>query len=94
MLYMAIYQANYLMSVDIDNLQRALRASRDQETCYPGSKDKRTPENPALGQCAVTALIVQDYFGGELVNCLHTHHYRNRLPDGKEIDLTKQQFPE
>lgn len=82
------------MFVDRDALQYALSTSWDKETCYPRCKDNRTPENPALGQCAVTALIVQDYFGGELVNCLHTHHYRNRLPDGQEIDFTKQQFPE
>lgn len=52
-----------------------------------------TPENPALGQCAVTALIVQDIFGGELVRG-HVHkasHYWNRI-DGYNIDFTKEQF--
>lgn len=54
-----------------------------------------SPENPALNQCAVTALIVQDYFGGELLRCPMTNggsHYWNRLVDGKEIDLTEDQF--
>jgi hypothetical protein len=51
-------------------------------------------QNPALGQCAVTALVVQDLFGGDLLRA-HVRgvsHYWNRLPSGEEIDLTRQQF--
>lgn len=54
-----------------------------------------TSECPSLNQCAVTALIVQDYFGGELLRCKMTNndsHYWNRLPDGTEEDLTAEQF--
>ena len=50
--------------------------------------------NPALNQCAVTALIVQDYFGGELLRCPMSDgdsHYWNRTADG-EVDLTASQF--
>jgi hypothetical protein len=57
-------------------------------------------QNRALGQCAVTALIVQDYFAGEIVNSVATHetgemvsHYFNGIGD-EIIDLTRQQFPE
>lgn len=51
-------------------------------------------QNPALGQCAVTALVVQDLFGGDLLRA-HVRgvsHYWNRLPSGEEVDLTRQQF--
>lgn len=54
--------------------------------------------NPALGQCAVTALLVQDAYGGDLVRGLVGHspeavsHYWNRLPDGQDVDLTVEQF--
>lgn len=50
--------------------------------------------NPAWGQCAVTALIVQDVLGGDLLRALvnGTSHYWNRLPNGQELDLTIQQF--
>jgi Domain of unknown function (DUF4338) len=50
--------------------------------------------NPAWGQCAVTALIVQDAFGGELLRSTigGIAHYWNRLDDGSEIDLTRIQF--
>jgi hypothetical protein len=53
-----------------------------------------TGRNPALGQCAVTALIVQDILGGELVQAVvnGVSHYWNRLDSGEEIDLTRGQF--
>lgn len=52
------------------------------------------PDNPAWGQCAVTALVVQDTLGGELLRTTvdDVSHYWNRLPDGSEVDLTRQQF--
>lgn len=28
--------------------------------------ERWTPENPSWGQCAVTALVINDLFGGEL----------------------------
>jgi hypothetical protein len=51
-------------------------------------------DNPAWGQCAVTALVVQDLLGGDLLRGLvnGVSHYWNRLPNGQEIDLTIQQF--
>lgn len=58
-----------------------------------------TPERweahrPSTGQCAVTALVVQDRFGGMLVRSVNEgdSHYWNRLPDGTEVDLTRDQF--
>jgi hypothetical protein len=51
-------------------------------------------ETPALGQCAVTALIVQELLGGDLLRCSvrRTSHYWNLLPSGGELDLTRYQF--
>jgi hypothetical protein len=53
-----------------------------------------TPERPSVGQCAVTALIVQDELGGVLLRTINANvsHYWNRLPDGSELDLTRDQF--
>ena len=58
------------------------------------SPDEWTPENPARGQCAVTALIVQDMFGGELLRTTvdGESHYLNVIGDGTLVDLTAQQF--
>ncbi len=59
-----------------------------------------TAENPSWGQCAVTACMAQDLFGGEIIWATaitpdderHSHYF-NRLPDGTILDLTRDQFP-
>ena len=83
--------------MDESKLELVLRNSWTRES----SSDPEiwNSDNPAWGQCAVTALIVNDYLGGEIVwaNAI--------LPDGREIspyfnkiegiekDYTKVQFP-
>jgi hypothetical protein len=49
---------------------------------------------PSNGQCAVTALVIQDYEGGiiQRVRTLSSSHYYNRLADGTDLDLTRDQF--
>lgn len=51
-------------------------------------------ENPAAGQCAVTALIIQDFAGGTLIRGIVNgeSHYWNRLASGVEVDMTASQF--
>lgn len=58
-----------------------------------------TPDNPPLGQCAVTALVIQDYMGGDLLRVTNggEGHYFNRFPnpDGVgdcRLDHTWSQF--
>ncbi len=59
-----------------------------------------------IGQCAVTALLVQDLLGGDLVraeiarydlrddgSCAVESHYWNRIPSMGDIDLTRAQYP-
>ena len=75
------------------NLEEAVRKSWGRDTCYPPSANNWTPENPAFGQCAVTALAVRDYVGGQILNCKSLHHYYNLLDDGTIVDLTESQFP-
>lgn len=70
----------------------AIRAAWCRETSY--WPDQWTPETPAYGQCAVTALAVQDQLGGAIwrgrVEFLS--HYWNEV-DGHWLDLTLEQFP-
>jgi hypothetical protein len=78
---------------NFEAIHRALRASWSRETSVePAWTTARASE----GQCAVTALVVQDYFGGSLIRCDidGTSHYWNHLEDGREIDLTRDQFHE
>ena len=77
--------------MDISQLQNILNHSWCAETAYGEWRNNV----PSLNQCAVTALIVQDHFGGDLLRCPMTNgdrHYYNRLPDGTEVDLTQDQF--
>jgi len=64
------------------------------------SPDTWSTENPLLGHCAVVTLLAQDLFGGEILRgsldntpfAYMRSHYWNKLPDGTEIDFTKDQF--
>ena len=76
----------------IQQLEKSLRAAWTPGTAYPGDATRWTPNQPEVGQCAVTALVVNDFFGGEIVGDTALHHYWNRLPDGREVDVTKGQF--
>jgi hypothetical protein len=86
-------------SMTIDDLDVALHQSWIPRTDVELTELFSTGES-SIGQCAVTALVVQDYFGGDILNAIVTYpdnpavsssHYFNVI-DGKEIDLTKQQF--
>jgi 8-oxo-dGTP pyrophosphatase MutT (NUDIX family) len=81
-------------------LEDAIRAAWCLWTSDPVDQPWWTDANPASGQCASTALVVQDRLGGELL-IAEVHeadgtrqgvHYWNRLPDGRELDLTREQF--
>ena len=51
------------------------------------------PHNPARGQCNVTALLINELFGGEILKTPlpEGDHFYNRI-DGARIDLTASQF--
>ena len=84
----------------LTDLQAIIRSAWSAESCDPVDLKDWTAQNPARGQCAVTALVVQDVLGGELLlaDVLNEDgsrqgvHYWNRLAGGLEIDLTREQF--
>ncbi len=59
----------------------------------PASSSKYLAENPARGQCSVTALVLQDIFGGEILKTRTDAgiHFYNRI-NGERCDLTLSQF--
>ena len=64
------------------------------ETCAPRLREKWTPENPTLGQCSVTAFLVQDIFGGKVYGIPRAggnFHCYNGVGDCV-FDLTSEQF--
>ncbi|WP_205910274.1 hypothetical protein [Rhizobium sp. FKY42] len=72
----------------VDDLAAALVQAWSRETSSLWS-----PENPARGQCGVTALLAQELLGGAIVKT-HTAvgpHFYNCI-DGQRVDLTASQF--
>jgi hypothetical protein len=85
--------------LEIETLRPLVEAAWGRDTCDPVGRDEWRPENPSGSQCGVTALVVQDLLGGDLIHGeVHIagakawNHYWNRLPDGTEVDLTADQF--
>jgi len=83
--------------VNYKKLKQALLDNFSKET-YQGKK-RWFKNNPAYGHCAVASLIVQDYFGGEIVSVWanmpdggQIKHFNN-LINGITIDTTITQFP-
>ncbi|MGD6743518.1 YunG family protein [Streptomyces sp. BH106] len=48
-------------------LDAALRAAWAADTTSPDGSERWSPDNPAWGHCDITALLVNDVFGGDLV---------------------------
>ena len=69
--------------MQIDRLKKSLRENYSKELCYPKVQDKWNIENKSFGMCAITALIVNDYFGGYIgkIYVEDVSHYFNVIND-------------
>jgi hypothetical protein len=76
------------MSFGPDDVQRALRKAWSSSTA-----SQWTADNPAAGQCNVTALLIHDLFGGDLLKTPLPagDHFYNRI-EGQRYDFTASQF--
>lgn len=89
-----------MAELTLERVTAALRDAWGRDTCDPVDVAEWHPGNPARGQCGVTALVLHDHFGGELLVAEVRHadgrrqgvHWSNRLPDGTDLDLTREQF--
>ena len=65
-------------------------------TAHPSYQKDWTEDNPSYGQCCVTALIMQDLYGGDIYECKvqGKRHYVNITPEGYLHDFTASQFGE
>ena len=83
-------------SPSLEQVIDALRDSWSYETTFdhPGWSE----QNSARGQCVVSSLIMQDYFGGELRRYqvlgegINERHYCNVLDSGVVVDTTASQY--
>lgn len=65
-----------------------------EETCAPRLRKDWSRDNPTLGQCSITAFLMQDIFGGKVYGILRTggnYHCFNVVGDCV-FDLTSEQF--
>ncbi len=76
-----------------EQLKLAIRESWNKDTCYLDLSNQWSTDKPEIGQCAVTALLVQEKLGGKIAFNKNLNHYWNILDSGVIIDLTKSQFP-
>ena len=67
-----------------------------RKTCAPRMQDEWSEDNKTLGQCSITAFLVQDIYGGKVYGILRpggNYHCYNDV-DGHVFDLTSEQFGE
>ena len=63
-------------------------------TCAPRMRAGWTPENRTLGQCSITAFLLQDLYGGRVYGVPledGSFHCFNEV-EGRVFDLTSEQF--
>ena len=84
------------MKPSLQEITSALQKSWSADTAFDPLD--WSMKNKARGQCVVSSLVVQDYFGGELIKyevnegSLHETHYMNKLDNGTVIDTTQSQY--
>jgi hypothetical protein len=83
--------------VTLVELEEAIRSSWGRDTTE--EPDVWSEDNPGWGNCVVTALVVRDYLGGDVVvsgvvrdGARVDRHAFNRLPGGLFVDLSRDQF--
>lgn len=79
--------------MDLENLSKKVYLCYSKDLCYPKIRNKWNEHNKYWGMCAITSLIVNDYFGGEICKIYvnEISHYFN-LINNEIIDLTVKQF--
>ena len=82
-------------SLSIEKFKHILYSCYDSSTAYEATKKIWSKENRFLGQCVVTALLVQEYFGGDIkrgyIPEMNMSHYWNYI-DSKKVVLTIEQM--
>ena len=64
------------------------------ETCAPRMRDKWSADNKTMGQCSITAFLIQDIFGGFVYGIPRSggNFHCFNIIDGHVFDLTSEQF--
>lgn len=80
----------------LSELTTAFHKAWNAETGFAGGD--WSSDNPARAQCLTSSLVVQDYYGGDLIRFavrgegISENHYCNLLEDGTLLDTTRSQY--
>ncbi len=79
--------------MNIKNIQKVLLECYSKDLCYPKVQCDWNENNRCFGMCAITSLIINDYFGGDICKIYvdGISHYFN-LIENNIVDLIKDQF--
>ncbi len=100
----AFYGWETANTIPVDPAYPTIRSPKDlydvlselwcRETCAPRMRSQWTPENKTMGQCSITAFLVQDIFGGKVYGIPReggSFHCYNVIGNCC-FDLTSEQF--
>lgn len=76
----------------IKSVEVALRESWSEQTCYGPQSSEWSSSNPALGQCAVSTLVLIEIMGTGIVVEDKSNLHFWYMDDFGEVDLTREQF--
>jgi len=64
------------------------------DTCAPRLRNEWSNNNKTVGQCSITAFLVQDILGGEVYGILlkDNHYHCFNVLNNVKFDLTSEQF--
>lgn len=81
-------QRKFLMEFSEEKIRSVLARSWSSQTAIQWK-----PDNPALGQCNATAILIKDMFGGQILKTRYQEgtHFYNEI-DGRRYDFTDSQF--
>lgn len=75
-------------------LRKDLEKGWTRDTCHPSHRDKWSIELPSTGQCAITAMYLNEIMGWDIYETLigKCRHFFNKDSNGFIYDLTSDQF--
>ena len=81
---------------ELRQFKTQLEQAAGPDTAYdPEAWEARRQECPLAEHCNAAAWVVQQRYGGEILMTKMpdgSRHFWNRLPDGREVDLTGDQY--
>lgn len=77
---------------DLKRIRKILENAWSEDTSYEEEEEYRKKNIKSYGQCYVTALTIHKIYRWDIIYKKKEDHYWNKLPDGREIDFTSDQF--